>query len=318
MISMKSSGRTLPKGMNFADVLVVDDDPADLMLICEVLSRINSPQINIHSANGPEKALEILEKESIDVCISDVHLGAGLDATQLIDSVRHHGYRVAFVAITGKTEEDSLARELLLAGYDDVLVKKDLLKANLYRIVRNSWLRNIRAKQVEHLALIDPLTRVMNRRSLEARLTLECDRTERTGLPLAVIFLDLDEFKQLNDVHGHLIGDIALNHVGQLLKNNVRKTDAVGRYGGDEFVVVMPACGEAVARFLAIKLRDKIVNNPLVIDGKQISLDASVGTSCYDRDSGAVTAKALMDHADQVMFEDKRRRKAERLVQSTG
>lgn len=170
--------------------------------------------------------------------------------------------------------------------------------------------RHLRAtqEQLSRLATNDPLTNLVNARAFSARLTQELERNRRYPRPLALLYLDLDDFKVINDSHGHQTGDAVLRLVAEAMRSSVRQADVVGRLGGDEFAVLMPetdaALADAAARRLAGGLRTVFKGTPTVT--------ASIGVvSCSTPDS---TADELLRRADQAMYEAKRAGK-DRVVQ---
>src|SRR6185295_5881988 len=130
------------------------------------------------------------------------------------------------------------------------------------------------------LATIDPLTGIANRQSVLARLDEELDRANRYHRQLSVVIIDLDHFKRLNDAHGHAAGDVVLRHVGQRLAASVRAVDIAGRYGGEEFLVVLPETGPDAAASLAEKLRRVVGGGQVRLpDGELVTVTLSAGVA---------------------------------------
>lgn len=132
-------------------------------------------------------------------------------------------------------------------------------------------------QQLEELALQDGLTGVLNRRALLERAAIELARAEREGGDVAVIMLDLDHFKAVNDTHGHLAGDAVLREAVARVQTAVRVYDLVGRYGGEEFLVVAPGAGPAEALAVAERIRGAIAERPVVWEGSEIAITTSIG-----------------------------------------
>jgi len=154
--------------------------------------------------------------------------------------------------------------------------------------------------QLEDLVIHDPLTQVYNARAFEERLGEELRRTRRYGRPLSVLYLDLDDFKRVNDSRGHQTGDAVLKLVADAIRRAVRQADVVGRMGGDEFAVLMPETdgdlADAAAARLAKELRDAFKGTPAVT--------ASVGVvSCTRAEAGV---DEVLRQADVAMYEAKR------------
>lgn len=175
----------------------------------------------------------------------------------------------------------------------------------LYRTVRE-----LRAQQAElqHLAHHDPLTGLANRTLLRQRLEQALALAERHQTRLGVLFLDLNDFKPINDRHGHRVGDAVLREVGRRLTGTLRDSDTVARIGGDEFMVIINDVeNQAAARSAADKLVS-VVEQPFCIDGQMLPLTVSVGLSVYpDHDSDLETLMSLAD-LDMYRIKDATRR----------
>jgi diguanylate cyclase (GGDEF)-like protein len=163
-------------------------------------------------------------------------------------------------------------------------------------------------QRAEQLTITDDLTKLFNSRYLNLYLTREIKRTKRHAAPLAVIFLDLDGFKSINDQYGHLAGSRTLTEVGSILSRSVRETDTIARYGGDEFVVVLPETPAAGAMVIAERIRRAIeCYTFLESQGLAARLSASFGIACYP--DHALTPEGLIQKADQAMYRVKERSK---------
>jgi len=150
----------------------------------------------------------------------------------------------------------------------------------------------------------DPLTRLYNRRYFEEVFAKEISRASRHHLNMAVIMLDVDHFKQLNDTFGHLAGDEALVHISQFLMNNTRTEDTVCRYGGEEVVVLMPEISAEDAITRANVLRLGIRGMQVTAEGKELPpISVSIGVACFPGDGN--NPKSLLQHADQALYRAK-------------
>jgi len=153
------------------------------------------------------------------------------------------------------------------------------------------------------LAVTDPLTGLANHRQLVQALEAEIKRSRRTAQPLAVVLLDLDGLKQINDRHGHLAGSLAIRRVAEALLGSCRATDTAARFGGDEFALVLPETGEAAAWHVARGVVDR-----LATDAEKPNLSISVGVAAYP--GHGETVEALLNAADVALYETKERRKS--------
>jgi diguanylate cyclase len=159
--------------------------------------------------------------------------------------------------------------------------------------------------QARREARTDGLTKVANRKAFDEKLHLVLDDWRREGAPFVLILADLDYFKRINDAHGHQAGDRALEMIGSRLKQWVREGDLVGRYGGDEFAVLLPqtelAAGMEIAETICLRTADKATR--VACRGEQVSLSLSLGVAAPRRGD---TAETLLQRADQALYRAKR------------
>jgi diguanylate cyclase (GGDEF)-like protein len=161
-------------------------------------------------------------------------------------------------------------------------------------------------KRERGLARIDPLTQVVNLRGFGERINLEIDRARRSGRPLTLAYLDLDNFKAINDHHGHTTGDRLLSQIGEILRKGVRTTDLVARLGGDEFAILFPETtleqGRAIVGKLREQLRAAMCNNAWPVT-------FSFGLDSFDRDSSSFSLDEMIRRVDALMYQAKQQGK---------
>jgi len=163
-------------------------------------------------------------------------------------------------------------------------------------------------QRAEQLTITDDLTKLFNSRYMNLYIGREIKRCKRHGIPISVIFLDLDGFKGINDQYGHLAGSMTLTEVGGILTRCVRESDILARYGGDEFVAVLPETPAAGAMIIAERIRKSIASHAfLESQGLQARLTASIGIASYP--DHALTPEGLVQKADQAMYRVKERNK---------
>ncbi|HMC70208.1 MAG TPA: sensor domain-containing diguanylate cyclase, partial [Mycobacteriales bacterium] len=136
-------------------------------------------------------------------------------------------------------------------------------------------------QEAQRLSVTDGLTGLGNYRFFQQTLAREVDRAARFGRPLSLLMLDLDRFKQVNDVHGHQVGDAVLVQVADRIREEVREVDEVARYGGEEFVVVLPETGEEGAEHLAERICERIRSRPLHSSAGDLGVTVSIGVAVY-------------------------------------
>lgn len=159
-----------------------------------------------------------------------------------------------------------------------------------------------REEQARIMSRIDPLTGLYNRRSILIHLNREQDRSVQQTLPMAVVMLDLDHFKQINDTWGHEAGDYVLIAAADVLQKNVRQNDRAGRYGGEEFLLVLPGADTEGARRLAERCRQQLEQLEVLLpDGRRLRVSASMGLFCNEHDRAASPAEMLRK-ADKALY----------------
>jgi diguanylate cyclase (GGDEF)-like protein len=160
----------------------------------------------------------------------------------------------------------------------------------------------LRCAELDRLAHCDTLIPVPNRRGFLRQLELTIARCQRYGDPAAVLFVDLDGLKMLNDVFGHSAGDAALIHVAALLVGGVRQSDCVGRLGGDEFAVLLDHADVGSAQETAVRLVETIAGEEFLVDGKPVPLSVAIGFTLIELND---TPAAVLARADEAMYQGK-------------
>jgi len=158
--------------------------------------------------------------------------------------------------------------------------------------------------EAERRAQIDPLTGVLNRRSIVERLDAACSRARARGLPIALLFIDLDHFKEINDTFGHAAGDACLGAIIGPIQAELRQSDVIGRYGGEEFVVILSSADAAAARPIAERILDRVADVQVQGFGEPIRLTCSIGVAASD--TLGVWGEHLIARADAAVYSAKR------------
>ncbi|MCP4414456.1 MAG: GGDEF domain-containing protein, partial [Gammaproteobacteria bacterium] len=150
--------------------------------------------------------------------------------------------------------------------------------------------------------LTDPLTKLPNRQAYNERLFVESNRFKRYQKPLSLILGDIDLFKKINDTHGHVFGDVALRETASILQNSIRATDFVARFGGEEFIIIMPETNMAAATKAVNKLRIAIQNNQITESITKINLTMSFGVAAFTEGD---SSKSVLERADKALYRAK-------------
>lgn len=180
------------------------------------------------------------------------------------------------------------------------IIANSIIQRNMARLDEQARQLALNERHLQELSTRDYLTGLFNRRYLEETLQREIQRASRGQVPLGVVILDVDEFKHINDSHGHAAGDTVLRGLGKLLAGHIRGSDVACRYGGDEFVLILPDTPRMTVLERAEQLRDEARN----LDHLPVSITISMGGAVYP-DHGAV-AEAVLKVADSALYQAKR------------
>jgi diguanylate cyclase (GGDEF)-like protein len=224
------------------------------------------------------------------------------DTLALLEYVRMSAPEVPIVLLAGEDNEE-LALETVTAGAQDYLVKRTLDATGLRRALTHATVRKRAEAQLAHQALHDQLTGLPNRALFLDRLGVALERARRSGAQLAVLFLDFDNFKQINDSRGHAAGDRLLAIIGERLSGLLRPMDTVARFGGDEFTFLFE---DLTSEREVVLIADRIcqaARQPIDIGGVELSVTVSVGIAMVA--DPTVSSEAILREADAAMYRAK-------------
>jgi two-component system cell cycle response regulator len=296
-----------------ASVLVLDEDEVARDQLARALG---SRGYLVTTASTAKEALDKLAEQTtqtFDILILDLVLQAsGTDGIEVCRKVKasDDGAAPAVVFVSATTDVRAKVRALE-AGGDDFLLKPvdlDELDARLRVIVR--WLARTHklldeTHRFRRVALVDALTDLGNRRALENELERAWARLQRGGKSLALLVIDIDRFKQVNDVHGHAAGDEVLKTIGATLSGAIRKVDQAFRLGGEEFVVLAPEADIMGAIGVAERIRQAVAQSVTTIQsGPTLTVTVSIGLSVAP-DAASGTPKGLLEAADRALYDAK-------------
>jgi two-component system cell cycle response regulator len=287
-------------------VLIVDDQEANVLLLRRMLR--DAGYVSITSTMDPREVCELHLKNHYDLILLDLQMPV-MDGFQVMESLKEietDGY----LPVLAVTAEPAHKLRALAAGAKDFISKPFDLAEVLMRVHNMLEVRLLHeearnyGKTLEALALNDPLTGLANRRLLADRMSMALVHARRNKSSMAVMYLDLDGFKQINDTLGHGVGDVLLKMAAGRLVATVREEDTVARLGGDEFVIALwHISGNDYAATVALKLIEA-VSLPYDIEGRTVSITASAGVGIYP--VHGEDADTLMKSADLALYEAKR------------
>ncbi|HEY1986046.1 MAG TPA: diguanylate cyclase [Terracidiphilus sp.] len=280
-------------------ILVADDDAVSRLLMQRTLQKFGYEVVLAENgrvaaeiltgADGPRLALIDWMMPVLD--------GPGL-CKEIRSQHREGGY-IYIVLLTSKQDSEDIVAGLE-AGADDYLTKPcqpGELKARLHtgcRILSLEQKLVDAREEMRYRATHDALTAVLNRASILSLMRDELDRSVRDNKPISLLLCDLDHFKQVNDSHGHPVGDVVLREVAKRLVSAVRSNDAVGRYGGEEFLILLRDCNQLTLAMRSDHIRAAIAATPIVAGSIAQSITISVGAvTCEFEDAGVSIERSL-------------------------
>ena len=205
------------------------------------------------------------------------------------------------VSVIPLTAQQQLLGYLLLRGCSsEGLEKATILAHQLALVIRRDRLY----RQVESLAITDSLTGVHTRRYIMERFHEELTRASSQKIPIAFLMVDVDYFKHFNDQYGHLTGDQILRNVTRIIQDNIREIDIIGRYGGEEFCVILPDADSSGAQYVAERMRQAVEKSVVKAYDTKVRLTISIGIACYPGDGKKLTE--LIDKADWALYRAKK------------
>lgn len=227
---------------------------------------------------------------TVAVAVNDAQSNA---AIRLADFSRRVRELLPFIPVRlGAENSEKTGASSLLNAVDVILTEAEVLKATVLE-------QADRITYLEQLATTDELTQLANRRGFEQELNRALSRAERQDEEGVLVYVDLDEFKPVNDTHGHAAGDEVLRQVAKVLRENIREMDVIGRLGGDEFAILLTGTSREDGLARAESLNQKLNQSSVLWNNETIEISASFGMQAFQ---GGDRAPALMASADQAMY----------------
>jgi len=300
-----------PEAKSKYRILVVDDHEDNIELL---RARLEARGYIVDSAADGQAALDQVDKQCPDLILLDVMMPK-MDGIEVVRRLKKNS-ALPFIPVIMQTALDSTENKVegLDAGADDYITKPinfAELEARVNSLLRIKKLQNELAEREKQLpalndklreiSLTDGLTKVDNRRSLEERLHEMWEHSVRLHEPIAIVMCDIDKFKSVNDNYGHQAGDAVLQQFARLLKDEAREIDRVGRYGGEEFLLILPGAGLDAAVTFAERLREKVAGHTFSFPGGTLERTMSCGVSASPHPK-VKDQEALLRTADDALY----------------
>ncbi len=276
-------------------VLIVDDD---ILLAQHYALVLQNAGLRAEILTEPAEVFQGLRRFHPDVILLDVNMPecSGPELAQAI-RLQDEWLGVPIIYLSSETDSERQMASLIKAG-DDFLTKPISDNALVVAI----FARAQRARQLAEVMTKDSLTGLLQHAHIKERLGAELERAARLQQNVSVAMLDIDHFKKVNDLHGHLTGDQVISSLANLLRQQLRKTDLIGRYGGEEFLIVLPECQLDKACQVVNQLREAFARIPFVSNGQTFHCSFSAGITSG---SDSQQVDVVVDHADQALYQAK-------------
>lgn len=279
-------------------ILVADDDSTSLLLLKDVLTDWG---YEVSTVRDGTKAWEILQQDNAPQLIILDWIMPGLDGPEICRRVRaaSHMPYIYIILLTAKTEMLDIVHGME-AGADDYLTKPFAEQELHVRLRAGKRVLELE-EALRRQATRDALTGVWNRRAIFEKLQQEFERQTRVGGSLGLALADVDYFKRINDTYGHQSGDAVLCETARRLETSLRTYDVLGRYGGEEFLIVMPGIDIATIRPVAERLRVAVNQEPIMLTASPISISISLGATVLKPDKNT-DVETLIRRADTALY----------------
>jgi len=280
-------------------ILVVDDTVSNLDILDELLDQYDV----IDAINGKD-ALEIVKEEKVDLILLDIMMPE-MDGFEVCQKLKDDSQtqNIPIIFITAKTDEESIEKAYEIGGADYV-TKPFRPKELLARVKKELQIQDM-MDELKLLASVDPMTKLYNRRYFTKISTHTLDLAKREKTDLSIIMIDIDKFKNINDTYGHQVGDEIIIALAQILLPDQRKSDITCRYGGEEFVILLPNTSTQGATIVANNIRKDVENFIFNLsEDKILKFTVSLGVSQVDINNEDNIELALK-RADDALYQAK-------------
>ena len=289
-------------------ILIAEDDVTSRLILENMLTKWGYDVVSAIDGNDAWKKLQ--EEDSPKLVILDWMM-PGIEGIEICRKIRENSNKedqyTYVTLLTAKESKENIVTGMD-AGADDYITKPFDMHELRVRVRAGQRIIQLQSelleakKNLEIQSRTDPLTGVLNRRAILSQIEIELSRAKRDNAPISISMLDFDHFKKVNDTFGHLSGDAVLRESMNRVEETIRTYDAVGRFGGEEFIVVLPGAKHADALTIAERIRLKISEKNANIDGVSIPFTISQGLATSN---GELTVDELIAKADEALYRAK-------------
>lgn len=288
---------TFKEGLKEMSIAVLDDDKLQLIILKDMLFK--NSILNVDFYSNPKSLLKTTK--TYDIYLIDLILPE-IDGEMVMLEIRKRNENAVIIGISSIEKQSTIAKVLSIGANDYITkpVNEQVFMAKLYTNARILMLlkeNEIKNKILENLAIKDGLTDLYNHKHIHEMLETNIRLAKRYGRELSLMMIDIDNFKTVNDCYGHQFGDTVLTHVANEIKASVRESDIIGRYGGEEFIIILPETSAREAYILGDRIRNNISS---IVFKHDIHITVSGGISQL-----VVDSQQLIYDADQLLYHSK-------------
>ncbi|TDG15154.1 EAL domain-containing protein [Seongchinamella unica] len=279
-------------------VLIISESSADHAILSASLGRAVPARFNLASSESMDRPLEAL----LDPMVDAVIMAYGPETEYLLRLAQKNQATVPLILLLDE-QDDRLAEQLREYGAQDYLVRGQLQDALVHRVLDYSIQLKRARDTIKQLSSRDSLTGALNRTGFRAHMERAMERSERYGFSTALLYINMDQFANINDHYGETDGDLLIKTISRRLINKMRSTDSIARLGGDEFAIVLEDVSSVKDVELIAEKMIKSITAPMILSEQQVSIDASIGAVIYPDDGKEFPE--LVDYARSAMQEAK-------------
>lgn len=290
-----------------AKILVVDDEQYNVLLITKRLTKLGYEVLQARNGHG---ALKLLEEQGCDLILLDIMM-PDMDGFEVAKKVVGNSEQkeTPIIFLTAKASIESKLEGLTLGAVDYITKPFDFreLQARIKIVLEKNEVKNKllkESKEFKEAASTDFLTGLLNRRYIDQVLKdlfNDCNQSISS-----LLIMDLDYFKKVNDTYGHDQGDVVLKEVAKIIKNSIRNLDTVGRYGGEEFIAILPFASKEAAFSIAERIRINIGEKIFNLDGQEVRITISIGSATFIREENKYqTLEEWIQSTDKALYKAK-------------
>ena len=290
------------------NILIVDDVEDNLEILGDLLT---FDGYHVQTARSGERALKLAQESHPDLILMDI-LMPGMDGFEVCNRLKadENTKDIPVIFVSSMNDIDSKVQGFKVGGVDyinkpfqhaEILVRVDT-HVTMLRLRKHLEEQNA---ELERLANTDYLTDLYNRRRFFNTAEVEFAEAVRSGKPISITLIDLDHFKQVNDTHGHLVGDHVLVHIAHLIRSNCRASDIAARYGGEEFAILHPSLDRQNAFRVAERIRKEVEANPFLHERDEIGMTLSAGVVDTRTCKNCLRVDDVLSRADVALYRAK-------------